>query len=136
MGAVAPRPLTRQAGLLGRFARLMRDRYGADIHLFGSRARGTARPDSDYDIVAVADSFGSEPWYERGRAAGDLWIDAGGWRLGLDLQCYTPAEFRAELAGLGFVGLANARGELRKIEPTIPPSRRRVKKPVGQASIL
>ena len=37
--------------LVVKFARLMRERYGARLYLFGSRARGTARADSDYDII-------------------------------------------------------------------------------------
>ncbi len=103
--------------MLAQFAGLMWDRYGADIYLFGSRARGAARPDSDYDIVAVAEAFAGQPWFRRCPDAGDLWLAAGGWRIGLDLQCYTPSEFRGELSGLGYLGQAMARGELVKIEP-------------------
>lgn len=102
--------------LLVKFARLMRKRYGARIYLFGSRARGTARPDSDYDLVAVAESFGSQPILRRALDRRDLWREAGGWRISLDLHCYTPAEFREELAGLGYLGQAKARGELIEVK--------------------
>ena len=103
------------------FARLMRERHGADVYLFGSRARGTARPDSDYDVVVVSEEFGGRPWHRRCPDWGELWSLAGGWRIGLDLHCFTPAEFREELDGLGYLGQAKARGELVRIRP---PARR------------
>jgi predicted nucleotidyltransferase len=40
------------------FARLVRSRLGERVRkiiLFGSRARGEARPDSDYDVVVIVD---------------------------------------------------------------------------------
>lgn len=50
--------------------------YGARlhaIHLFGSRARGDARPDSDYDVAVVLNDLG-DYWTERLRLA-DLAYD-------------------------------------------------------------
>jgi uncharacterized protein len=47
--------------------RLVKTFDPASIRLFGSRARGTSRPDSDFDLLVVAKpggSFGSED-YER-----------------------------------------------------------------------
>ena len=94
----------------------MRDRYGARVYLFGSRARGAARPESDYDLVAVAESFASEPVLRRAINRRELWRQAGGWRIALDLHCYTPREFREELVGLGFLGQAKRRGELIEVK--------------------
>ena len=42
--------------LLSEFARRVRVRYpGAGIRAFGSRVRGDARPDSDFDVLVVLD---------------------------------------------------------------------------------
>jgi hypothetical protein len=90
----------------------MRQRYGARVYLFGSRARGTAHRTSDYDVVAVADAFADQPRWRRAPGWLRMWREAGGWGLDLDLHCYTPAEFRGELKGLGFLGHARARREL------------------------
>ena len=74
----------------------MRERYGATLHLFGSRARGTARPDSDYDLVAVSEAFRQQKSTTRAADRGVLWLEAGGWGRGLDIRCLTPEEFREE----------------------------------------
>jgi uncharacterized protein len=37
--------------------RLVRDLHPRAIILFGSRARGTARPDSDYDLLVISDQI-------------------------------------------------------------------------------
>ena len=93
----------------------MWDRYKADLYLFGSRARCTARGDSDYDIVAVASAFGEQPDLFRALDRRRLWAEAGGQGVGLDLHCYTPEEFALELESLGYLGEAHEEGELLKI---------------------
>jgi predicted nucleotidyltransferase len=98
-----------------RFAELMRDRYGADIYLFGSRSRGDHHVESDYDLVAVAPAFAGQRRMHRGLDRFDLWDEAGGRLLSLDLHCYTPEEFAQELDSLGYLGEADERGELMKI---------------------
>lgn len=103
--------------LLGTFSRLMHERYGARLYLFGSRARGNARIESDYDIVAVSDAFAAQPLLRRAMDRRDLWRRAGGWGTSLDLHCYTTSEFRAELRGHGYLSQAKARGELHLIRP-------------------
>lgn len=104
-----------QEELIRRFAELMYERYGAVLYVFGSRVRGSARPGSDYDLVAVSNAFAGQHVMDRALARRDLWIEAGGWRLPLDLHSYTPEEFQEELRGLGYLGQARRRGELVKV---------------------
>jgi hypothetical protein len=112
----AGRPAAAESALLSQFARLLGNRYGARVYLFGSRSRGDYRRDSDFDVVAVADAFGEQPRLGRARDRGDLWRAAGGSGIGLDLHCLTRAEFREETAGgFGAIGDARRRGELRLI---------------------
>ncbi len=68
--------------VLARFRALLDRAYGARLDrvvLFGSRARGDARPDSDYDVAV----FLTEPesfWTESGRLAEietDILFDTG-----------------------------------------------------------
>jgi hypothetical protein len=87
------------------------------VYLFGSRARGTERAQSDYDLVAVAAAFVTVSRFRRCLDRDSLWLDAGGWRQPLDLHCYTPEEFRREKVGLGYLGQAHRRGELLRIAP-------------------
>lgn len=101
--------------LLSRFAKLVRARYGARLYLLGSRSRGDARPNCDFDLVAVAEAFGDEPWLWRGRDGGKLWLGAGGWGVPMDFLCRTPEEFKQETThGFGAVGWAKKQGELRR----------------------
>lgn len=104
-----------QEELIERFARVMRQRYGATLYLFGSRASSAAKPYSDYDLVAVAESFRQQKSTARAKDRLVLWYEAGGWGEGLDMHCYTPEEFREELAGLGYLGQAKRRRELTRI---------------------
>jgi predicted nucleotidyltransferase len=55
--------------------------------LFGSRATGTALPDSDYDVLVVAES--DIPFIPR---QGLARMDLGPRDFALDLLVYTPAE--------------------------------------------
>jgi predicted nucleotidyltransferase len=97
------------------FAKLMRDRYGAELYLFGSRARGMGARDSDYDFAAVSPAFAKERDLYRALDRHRIWTEAGGYGIGLDLHCYTPEEFARELDSLGYLGEASRRGELLKI---------------------
>jgi hypothetical protein len=111
--------------VLNRFARALRDRYGARLYLFGSHVRGDHRPDSDFDLIAVADAFADQPQFGRAPDRRDLWRSAGGTGLALDLHCLTRAEFRDEVAsGFGAIGSARKHGEMRLMRSTRP--RRRV----------
>jgi len=99
VGARAARRTTRSASqppLLNAFARLLHDRDGARLYLFGSRSRGDARPDGDDDLVAVSDAFADHPRFRRAPGRRDLRRAAGGWGTALDRHCRTKAEFREE----------------------------------------
>ena len=66
------------AALKGVVARLVEELDPQAIWLFGSRARGTHRPDSDFDLLAVAKEngrFGSNDYVKTFRAAGGLGVD-------------------------------------------------------------
>ncbi|MBI4321603.1 MAG: nucleotidyltransferase domain-containing protein [Chloroflexi bacterium] len=106
-----------QEELIERFARIMRQRYGATMYLFGSRSRGTARPVSDYDMIAVSEAFRRDKRTARATDRLFLWWEAGGWGEGIDLHCYTPEEFRQEIeSGMGYLADAWERCELTEVK--------------------
>jgi predicted nucleotidyltransferase len=92
----------------GFLERLVRDLRPDRVILFGSRARGTHRPDSDYDLLIVARRFRGVPWVERASLAIRLWD------LPVDLEpiCLTPEEFRKRSKEISIVGLAAREGIL------------------------
>jgi uncharacterized protein len=57
------------------------------VILFGSRARGGARAESDYDILVIKDS--QEPRYRR---SVPLYVALTGLLANVDVMVYTPAE--------------------------------------------
>jgi uncharacterized protein len=59
------------------------------IILFGSRARGNARPDSDFDVLVIKES--NEPGYRRDAA---LYLALAGLNVPVDVLTYTPEEIR------------------------------------------
>ncbi len=59
------------------------------IILFGSRARGDARPDSDFDVLVIKES--DEPGYRRDAA---LYLALAGLNAPVDVVTYTPEEVR------------------------------------------
>lgn len=78
-------------GELKAFLKDIRRMYqDAKVYLFGSRARGDARPESDYDLIIVSRQFDKIPFVNRG---GTIWKNS---QVGIaaDLVCYTPEEFK------------------------------------------
>jgi predicted nucleotidyltransferase len=61
------------------------------IYLFGSQATGRAEPDSDIDLLVVADMPGSRR--ERGREVRKLFADR---TFGLDVFVFRPEEFERQ----------------------------------------
>jgi len=79
---------------LARFKREALPRITAEVRpqrvlVFGSRATGTAVPDSDIDVIIVADSFRNIPFFRR--MAHILGIAR--FPKHVDYLCYTPEEF-------------------------------------------
>ena len=59
------------------------------IIVFGSRARGDARPNSDFDVLVIKDS--DEPGYRRDVP---LYVALAGLDVPVDVMVYTPEEIR------------------------------------------
>jgi hypothetical protein len=77
-------------GVVEVFASRLGKRYRIRrLILFGSRAEGRADDWSDYDFVVVSPEFEGVPFIKRLPDLYQLW-DA---RVGIDILCYTPAEF-------------------------------------------
>lgn len=92
---------------LGRFLeRVHRQLPPARAILFGSRARGTALEDSDYDLILVPPAFAPLDFAERLRRV------QAAWELPepLEALCYTPEEFDAQRRGVTTVGEAVREG--------------------------
>ena len=89
-------------------ARLGRSLRPVRVILFGSRARGTHRPTSDYDILVIARRFRRVPWARRAGLVLSLWD------LPLDLEpiCLTPEEFRHRKGEISIVGEASREGRV------------------------
>ena len=78
------------------------------VILFGSRARGDARPNSDFDLLVIKES--SEPGYKRDAP---LYVALAGLNAEVDVLVYTPEEV-AEWAQVpqAFVTTATREGKI------------------------
>ncbi len=93
---------------LVRFAELLQERLSASkVLLFGSHATGRQQPDSDYDIIIVAESFRGINPMARGRGIRSIFYEVGG-KSPMDLFCLTPEEFE------------NAKGRITLIAAVLP----------------
>ena len=78
---------------LRRFARQLREELDASqVLLFGSRARGQERSDSDYDLIVVSPQFDGIESMRRAIGLRQIWYRMGG-HGPMDLVCLTPKEF-------------------------------------------
>lgn len=75
---------------LRRFRRKVAQRFGIEtMILFGSRAKGRPRPDSDVDLIVVGHRFRHKNPIDRAAPLHLVW-DLG---IPVDFLCYTPEEF-------------------------------------------
>lgn len=80
---------------LNRFAHALGDQFGATrVYLFGSRARGQERADSDYDLIVVSPQFAQVSPVNRSLGIRELWRAVGGYGP-IDLICLTPDELES-----------------------------------------
>ncbi len=76
------------------------------VVLFGSRARGDARPDSDVDVILVSRSFRGRTFVRRAYPVRKAWdLD-----VAVDFLCYTPEEFATLAARTSIVQVALREG--------------------------
>lgn len=78
------------------------------VILFGSRARGSHRPDSDYDVIVVLP--GDESQRYGARLAGLYERVAP--TIAIDMLLYTPSEFERLVRERAFVRRAVAEGKV------------------------
>ena len=111
----------RPADLVAAVERLAAALSPEEVILFGSRAYGMPRPDSDADLLVVL-----PPGSERTRAiaarAGAIVRDGGTSPLAADVLAYTPAELAAQLAA-GNTAVRDALAQGLVLYPASPRSR-------------
>src|SRR3989338_3736187 len=60
-----------------------------EIILFGSRAKGDNKKDSDFDFVIVSKKFAWLNFFERSKKMYKYWEE----HIPVDFMCYTPEEY-------------------------------------------
>jgi len=81
---------------LGRILQMFSPRH---IIAFGSRVNGSAKEDSDIDLIVVSDAFEGIPFLERSRR----FNEAISWHLRVDVWCLTVMEFERLRRQVGVV---------------------------------
>lgn len=69
--------------------KLSKDFEIKEVILFGSRAKGTEKSDSDIDLIIVSPDFEGMNFFERGSRMYGYW----NLRLPVDFICYTEKEY-------------------------------------------
>ena len=67
------------------------------IILYGSRAKGTAHKDSDYDIIVISPAFRRINFLDRGAK---LYYLKRNIRVAMDIIGYTPEEWKKKTKGI------------------------------------
>jgi len=70
------------------------------VYLFGSRARGDARPDSDIDLIIVSSAFSGMPPWKRWEVLGDALSEVF---EPIEVRAYSPEEFDSRASFLGHI---------------------------------
>lgn len=70
------------------------------IFLFGSRAQGKAKVDSDYDFLLISPQFRKLDWEKRSATVYHLKRNIP---AAMDFLCYTPEEFTRKKKQIGIV---------------------------------
>ena len=86
--------------VLGPVIEVLRNGLGdnlAAVVLFGSRARGEAGPESDWDLLVIAENLPDSPWQRQKRILALLPRE---WQHQINLLAYTPAEWFARVTPL------------------------------------
>src|SRR3989344_6197064 len=86
--------------------KVKKDFSDARIILFGSRAKGEALEESDYDFIIVSKKFEGTNFFTRMEKMYDYWNE----RQQLESLCYTPEEFEEKAKLIGIVSEAVATG--------------------------
>ncbi len=98
----------RKDPIVNAFAGLVKKSFSpCKIILFGSRATGKARKDSDYDFIIISPRFKTIEWEDRARKAYHLKRNI---RAAMDIMCYTPEEFNLKKKQIGIVQQAVKEG--------------------------
>lgn len=85
-------------------------RYSPEhVIVFGSRATGRARPDSDVDLILVSSCFKGQEMAERMKQFRQE-IEPYRYGISTDVLCYTPEEFEVMSTGIGMVAEAVKEG--------------------------
>jgi len=91
----------------GFFKRVKSDFADAQILLFGSRAKGSALEESDFDIIIVSKGFEKMRFFDRAVKIYDYWKE----KKPLEAFCYTPKEFEEKRKRIGMVKEAAETGK-------------------------
>jgi len=85
---------------VGDFSKKVKVDYpDARVIFFGSRARGDALQESDFDLIVVSNGFVEKNFFKRTEKMYDYWNE----NAPLEVFCYTPEEFNKKKNEIGIV---------------------------------
>ena len=94
--------------IVGLFTKAMHRNFSpCTVIWFGSRAKGKAHKDSDYDFIVVSPRFQRWEWEERSAKAYHLKRNIP---AAMDIICLTPEEFEQKKKGMGVIQQAVKEG--------------------------